>query len=379
MRTRQQAGYAFPPAQSLFWSTSHDSRAPNASCYRNPMIEFTVEPYSNRLDTDIARLFRLEGFERTPPYLNWIFNPPAGRGFVALALDRSSNGRVAGVLGFVPRHVLVSGKKVETFLAIDLVVDPDYRGRGVFMGLGKAGLSAAADRAAFVWGFPNANAAHAWFNRFGWVRLGEPPLMARPLRTAVLARRFGLRSGQLDFPLTQRPRSISDVVHIERFDADADSIWAETSTAFGCLAFRDAAWLNWRFVDAPGTQYRRVGLIENGSLTAFVVTARKNKNGVSLLYVVEALSIDRANQARLAHLIRNELAVAAAEGAEVALCWAPSAGCNYRAYRMAGFLSLPKWLRPSDTHFGVKPFADTPSASIVPGSWYVSYMDSDSI
>lgn len=344
------------------------------------MIDYTAVPYSRELDRDIARLFRQEGFERSDEYLGWIFSPPAGDALVAVARDSAANGDVVGVMSFVPTPVLASGEVLQSYIAIDLVVDPGYRGRGIFSGLAKAGVAAVADAgAAFVWGFPNSQAAHGWFNRFGWVRLGTPPLMVRPLRTGIAARKLGPMFRWFDFPLVRRPENAADVQTIERFEADADSFWADLSGRIDCAVPRDSSWLNWRTVDAPDKQYRRVGALRDGKLAALVITARQEKRGLKLLYVMEALSRTREDDPLLARLVRQELAIAAADGMDLALCWSPAAGPNRRAYRKAGFLPLPARFHPTEAHFGVRPLRSTPDLVVTEKSWYISYLDSDAL
>ncbi len=343
------------------------------------MIEIDVLPYSSELDSDIGRLFLTEGYERTPRYLSWIFRPPAGQALIAIARDAASDGQIVGVLGFVPWEVTASGESHSAYLAIDLVVDPAYRGRGIFKGLGKAALAAAASEgASFVWGFPNASAAHAWFNRFGWVRLGSPPMMVRPLRSGFLGRRIGLKSRAFDLPLMASPRNV-EAQPIDRFGADADAFWAEASREFYCGAARDSQWLNWRIVDAPETSYRRVGAYSGGKLAAFVVTRRQQKRDLDILYVMEAMRLNPTHDGDLARLLRQELALAAADGTDVAFCWCPAAAPSRSAYRKSGFIGLPPRFRPSQTHFGVKPLTSLPPNFTDEKCWYISYLDSDAL
>lgn len=343
------------------------------------MITFEVQPYSHELQADIARLFQLEGFERTSRYQDWIFHPPEGGSLVALARDQAADGKLIGVLGFVSWQVLVLRQTCKTYMAIDLVVDPSYRGRGIFMGLGRAGLDAAAAAgAAFVWGFPNANAAHGWFNRFGWERLGTPPVMVRPLRSSLLTRRLW-GSSFLDFPLIFYRKPEFEIRSIDRFGPDMDALWEAASGTLRCATVRDSNWLNWRVVDAPESSYRRVGAYSEGRLVAIAVTTRAERRGLRLLYLVEALCASPVYESFLDGLLRHELGVAAGDGVDLAVCWSPRAAPNHSSYRKVGFLSLPLWLHPSETHFGVKRLARTAEAVAAAEAWYISYLNADSV
>jgi GNAT superfamily N-acetyltransferase len=319
------------------------------------MITYDVAPYSSELDESIALLFEKEGFHRTPEFLRWMFSPPNGVGLVAVGRDSVSDNRIAGVLGMLPTPVVTARQVRKSYLIFDVMVDAAFRGRGVFSGLAKAAMSAAAESgAAFVWGFPNNQAAHGWFQRFGWTRLGSPPLMVRPLRSGLVTRRLGPAFGWMDLPLARAQKLRLDVRPIGRFGEDADRLWAHSLKGDYCAVERGSSWLNWRTVEAPGKDYRRIGAYVEGELAAFVITSREERRGLKLVYVMEALS-RTTDQQLLARLIRNELAAAAADGCALALCLSPAAGPNRKAFRAAGFWPLPSRFHPSETHVGIGP------------------------
>ena len=82
----------------------------------------------------------------------------------------------------------------------------------------------------------------------------------------------------------------------------------------------------------------------------------------------------------LVDLLRHELSVRFDDGAEVALSWCPASALNRAAYRQAGFFHLPERFRPVEFHFGVKSFDREDRNKLASTrSWYLSYLDSDTI
>jgi hypothetical protein len=72
--------------------------------------------------------------------------------------------------------------------------------------------------------------------------------------------------------------------------------------------------------------------------------------------------------------------VGAGKGADAVLSWCPATAPNRAAYRRAGFLPFPDRLRPIRIHFGIKPLSPAlPDAARQADSWYVSYLDSDTV
>jgi GNAT superfamily N-acetyltransferase len=344
-------------------------------------IRYSIAPFGPDIMDAYARLFPEYAAEKTPELLSWrIERGPHGPGRFAIARD-GAGGKIIGILGMVPTRLRVGAEVHPAHQAIDLVVDPAFRGRGVFTGLGQALQDSAAEDGRILWGFPNANAAHAWFGRFGWHRFGSAPFMVRPLRSGYLLRKALPVLGGLDFPLVRRRRRASSTKReIERFGDDVDGLWSASRAPDGIAVDRDAAWLNWRLMDKPDAPYRSVGAYDQkGVLEGFVSTCLLDKHGGRICYVMEAMAPPE-KAASLSELMRGEVARAAGEGAEVALAWCPPAAPNRAAYRRAGFLPLPDRLRPIEMHFGARALVAEAAAAVSDGSkWFVSYLDSDTV
>jgi len=342
-------------------------------------LDYSFEPLRPEMEEAYARLFVEDAAEKSAERIRWRFDRnPAGRGWFAVARD---NGRIIGFVGIYATPMIAGGRQLTSFQAVDLVVDPGYRGRGVFARLGETLLSGARDAGAqVVWGFPNDLAAHAWFGRFSWVRFGVVPLLIRPLRSGYFLRRISSALGKLDVTLIGRSQAQPRIVELHAVGAQLDRLWAQMSKHVHCGVVRDSTWLKWRLEDRPESNYRSVMAVDADDWAlAFVSTSTAQRHGARLVYVMEAMSSDGASET-LTGLLRHELRRAAELGADAALAWCPPGAPNRAAYRRAGFLSLPSRLRPFNIHFGAKPLAgDLPPELSEGQRWYVSYLDSDTV
>jgi GNAT superfamily N-acetyltransferase len=347
------------------------------------VIVYSIEPLNEDVERAFARLFPEEREEKSAARLRWRFRDAAhGQGWFSVARRDHSQGEIVGIVGVTAARMWVAGKSIDAYQAVDLVVDPGCRGQGLFREMGGRLLAHAADQGRkLVWGFPNPNAAPAWFGRFGWQRFGSAPFMIRPLRAAYLVKRVFGRSIGPDVPLARAsPTTRASMRLIDRFGPYADRLWEQFRRGEGCCVERDASWLNWRLVDRPQSAYRTIGdFDEGGQLRAFVSSSLLDKHDGRILYIMEAMS-GPSDTDRLVELLRHEIATGVAKGADVALCWCPTAAASRRAFRRAGFLPFPDRLRPVAIHFGAKLLADDlPDDVRRADRWYVSYLDSDTV
>ena len=151
-------------------------------------IELDVRAYDAEIRAAYVRLFP-DSETKDEVTLDWRFaDNPHGRAFFALA---HSEGQIAGMIGLIPAVFVVDGREVVGLQAVDTIVDPAFRGKALFVRMGKAIYEhTAVHQADFVWGFPNEQAARGWYGRLEWTHLGMVPFMMKPLRTGYVLRRI---------------------------------------------------------------------------------------------------------------------------------------------------------------------------------------------
>lgn len=327
---------------------------------KSSSIRLSVEPLSEDVRLAYDDLLP-EQAAMGADFLDWKFGAtPAGRGLFSVARVDS---RIVGLSAYLRLDAKLGTARGRSYQAIDSVVANDMQGRGVFTKLASAFSEAEGGETDVVWGFPNANAAPAWFGKLGWRRHGEAPFLIKPLRTGYLLRRFGL-------PIDVRVSRLRDSGARPASDVDdrVNEIWNRFAAPIGFSVFRDLAYLRWRLFGRAGGAYRVVQ--DDRALVASTIA---NKHGGRIGYMMEALG----ERPRLEELLRSEVGRLADEAADVALAWCYPWSPNYAAYRRLGFMPLPPRLRPIAIHVGSRAYSPLGGVSDDAANWYLSFLDSD--
>ncbi|WP_375263927.1 GNAT family N-acetyltransferase [Palleronia sp.] len=287
----------------------------------------------------------------------------------AFAVARQE-GKVVGVSGYVRSQMRFGSHHGSAYQAIDSFVSDRMRGQGIFTKLARAYDAHAQENGAdLVWGFPNDNAAPAWFKKMGWHRHGQVPFLIKPLRAGLLLRKLGL---PVDIPLSlARDQNISPV---ETFGEWADVLWERTAPNIGCGTVRDSAFLNYRIFASPHNADYRVVADTDTAQGALVVTREAQKHGGRIAYLMEALGKES-----LRELLASEIGRLRQREAEAVLAWSYPWSPNYRLLRRLGFLPLPERVRPIRIWFGTRPHSFRAGIADQQRQWYLSYLDSDTV
>jgi GNAT superfamily N-acetyltransferase len=327
-------------------------------------LHITIEGLSDEI-TDVYRRAKLMRVVGGPKALDWAFasNP------TAFAVAREQE-RIIGISAYISNRMKLGQTSGCGLQAVDSFVDSSARGKGVFTALAKA-YNEHADQtgAGLVWGFPNDNAAPAWFGKLNWIRQGQVPFLIKPLRAGFFLRKMRVPG---DFPISLgRDQNLRAITHI---GAWADGMWERFSGKVPCATIRDHQFLAHRLLQAPQAGSYRVVADEDGGSGALVATCEASKHGGQIAYLMEAMG-----GATLRGLLISELARLRDHGAELVLAWSYPWSPNYSALRSVGFMPLPERFRPIRIWFGTRAHknGDHPADDV--RNWYLSYLDSDTV
>ena len=328
----------------------------------DPVI--SIEPLSDALmDAYLA-----SGMERGKSgrfAVEWAFrNNPA-----PFAVARN-NGQIVGISGYIQSRMQFGSETGIAFQAVDSFVSESMRGKGIFTQLARAyDAHAASSGGDLIWGFPNDNAAPAWFGKLGWHSHGQVPFLIKPLRAGFFCRKLRL---PLDFPLTRaRDQNLSSIAEVGEW---GDALWDLAAPDIHVGTVRDRAFLNHRLFNGPQAEQYRVVASPDNTAPAIVATREAEKHGGRIAYVMEALG-----GLSLEPLVMSELGRLASRGVELALAWSFPWSPNYHTLRKAGFVPLPERLRPIHIWFGSRPKSGLSTLADDKGQWYLSYLDSDTV
>jgi GNAT superfamily N-acetyltransferase len=234
-----------------------------------------------------------------------------------IALDGA---RVIGEIAVQDGALWLEGDRIPAGWIVDVMVDPAYRGRGLGHRIHQAVM---AERPVLVT-LTMAPATRRMAERAGCLTLGPTRQFILPhrvsvgtvkrflhykaqtgsVRRAAVLRAFnasilgpmgvagcmrmvtGLRRW---WHAPRRPVGLR-VSEVDRFPADMDALWADVRDGFTAVFERSAAFLNWRFVDAPGLTYRRFLLEREGKLVGYLVTRRGVAQELPLGVIVDVFA-----------------------------------------------------------------------------------------
>lgn len=277
--------------------------------------------------------------------------------------------RIVGLSAYIETRCKFGTTQGSALQAVDSFVSATMRGKGVFTRLARAySEHAAANGFDLIWGFPNANAAPAWFGKLGWANHGQVPFLVRPLRAAYFLRRLRLPG---DFRIfSALDRRLKPLREAEPW---LDRLWAAFSARIGCATIRDRSFIEHRLFRGPNAASYRI-VAEPGHDGALVATREAHKHGGHIAYLMEAMGGNS-----LKDVLESELARLRDGGTELVLAWCYPWSPNYRTLRGCGFVPFPSALRPIDIWFGARSYSARGGIALDRTNWYLSYLDSDTV
>lgn len=228
-------------------------------------------------------------------YWRWKYRINSGKcnGYVYF-----SKGELVGAAGYWHRSFLLNGKEIPGVMLVDMMTHPEYRGRA----FGKiAEETKKLPQNAFFYGFPNPLSRKFYvqsLKRQNIKRFDVPvqkysSVYRLPDHTGfakkVLAGSFGAFQTfiqKLKCTAVIKGAAISKATTIT---GEFDRLWERLSPEYQFIAVRDAAYLKWRFTDAPH-KYTiwtlRTGASLSGYMVTTTITEGKAERGIILDWLV---------------------------------------------------------------------------------------------
>ena len=233
---------------------------------------------------------------------------PHGTAVSRVALNAA--GETVGAYSYVPRRFLRDGEPVVLAQASDAMVDPSARRQGIFTGLDDIVCEATGAMGVPVaWAY-SGRLSYNGFLGNGWRDIGRAVVHRYRYRSERGLRRLGrlwhvarFATGLEDALLARRDRrrfgqAEHGLLPLGRFDERVDALCEAAAPRRGLVGVRDAAWLNWRYVDTPSGRQECFALPgrEAGALDGYLVAEFVDGNAFLVDHVA------RHDEARLALL-----------------------------------------------------------------------------
>ncbi len=333
--------------------------------------------------------FAENGSEKSIELLRWFHqqNLPC-RQAIYYAIDKKT-AEIAGIYTYLPVLIKCMDKVVSALQSFDTLTDHRHRSKGLFIKL--ASQLEKEERTkdnVLVYGFPNENSVHGFVKKLHFTYFGEVPFLIKPIRVSyvinkILKKKSHVSSEEVNCTIQSAEevnlKNNCSVKRIARFDQSYEELWKRVSPGINIGINRDAAYMNWRYVNKPGENYSRYGFYENGILKGIVVFTLKNKHDGRIGYLMEVL-FDPESKTAGKKLLQFCSKVLRKNKADLILAWCYPHSFNYNCHRKAGFYKFPEKIRPQKLGVITKTLnSDHQSEISDVKNWYFSYSDSDTV
>jgi len=306
---------------------------------------------------------------------------PAGPAMVVVA-EATEAQRIIGSYTLFPFRLLLEGEPTLVVQRGDLIVDPEYRGGGVFRAMRDYAEGMAIQKGMpFLFGMPNP-AALVRHRKMGCVEVGDMRTVFLPLDVSAVLRR---RLRHLPFASTLAPiggtigalawheSSYRDTGEYEcrvvaNFDSTYDEFWGGNAPVREIMIVRDGAYLRWRLA-VLGVQGAAYGAEKDGRVVGYILLRQRNDG---LLEVRDLLT---AGDEKIASLLIHTAVGCARQRGLVGLTFqALEDNPYFPAFRRCGFRHIPSE-RVSALVLAPAAIQDPPQSWADSGRWFLTTGD----
>lgn len=284
---------------------------------------------------------------------------------------------VVGQYATMPVKLLVQGKEIDAAWGMDVMVAPERQRQG----LGEVLFRTWDRNVGASLGLGLSDSSYRLFGKLRWPDVGPVPCFVKPLTRRAL-RRPGWSVGAnkllsaITLPwirLISRTRPLQGEVRVIRhFDQQFDALWARVSPHFAFIVKRDAAYLNWKYIQAPHVRYTIAVLERDGEAAGYIVYRHVQEARGRVTIIVDWLTApdDHAGTLTLLRWVDRE---ARAANSDKIRGFAMHAGYR-KLLRQSGYFAVK-----STMEFVVKVNAVDPPPAFYQqtDTWHVTLGDSD--
>ena len=296
------------------------------------------------------------------------------------------NGRIIAYLGRMPVDLMINGEKQRGYFINDLLVDPEYRRKGLGLSLVSL-LNGAWEDATDTF------AVGIWMNEFtytsskrrGYYELNAhyfvKPVNLAPILMKIIRSKFVVRAitpfghgliGLYDHFISNRRYPDISISQIERFDQRFDTFADNISRKFPLIVLRHSKYLNWKYIDRPSANHTILTAERNGGLTGYIILYSSKSEDAKLGVIVDILA-DPDDSQTIASLCQAAINSFRKENVDVVVCFLTNKSF-IRVFKKYLFFKRPKSVPIMITNLH-KHNAQELIRDI--GNWFLTYGDSD--
>lgn len=308
----------------------------------------------------------LRSGDRVADVMRWRAASAAASGGNAPALA-FLDGTLSGIVNSVPVTLTQSGRRITAAWQGDSFVSKTLRGRGV----GKKLVQAASVGATLVLAKGTTPAMYALRKSVGAYDVGNAEYLVRGLGFAGSSPLRSVMNGLLDLWGSVRSIGSGSRIRAEEatgFSDDFDALEARLSASDEIRVAKPAAFLRWRYEQAPGRRYRVYRVDVAAELRGAFVLREPTAPGADAWLI--DLIVDPRDQEVVRSLVQGAIGAARKAGAGGMRTFATSARVRAELFRL-GFIRTKN--SPEFTCW-VRDAANAPNAE---SAWHVCHGDGD--
>ena len=284
---------------------------------------------------------------------------------------------IVGYYATIPVTLSLGGREITAAWGTDAMVAPERQRRG----LGEELFRTWDRNVDASLGLGLSDSSSSLLKKLHWPNVPAIPGLVKPLtRRAVRLPQWPMAINRfvsaVSLPVVRiaaRVRPLrADVEPIRRFDASFTELWERLADRFTLAVRRDAAYLNWKYIEPPHVRYSIAALKRDGRAEGYAVYRHAQEPRGRVTWLVDFLA-DTHDDIGFKTLLRWVDAEARLAGSDKIRCYASHAGFR-RVIRRSGYFRMRHPL----------PLAVKINAVSVPAAfyeetdaWHVTLGDSD--
>ncbi len=331
--------------------------------------------------------FLENGSDKSLQLLKW-FHQKNLPGIQSICYAVTNGKEIAAIYTYLPVKLKLMDEKVIAMQSFDTLTDYRHRGRGLFIKLAsRLEKEESEKQIELVYGFANENSVHGFINKLGFTYFGDVPFLIKPFRIGYFIKKiFFKRTPEIvesvcliDAPQKLTLKNNIIIEEFKKFDEDYDKLWEKIKIDIPIGINRDSEYMNWRYVEKPGENYKLYGLYKNRVLEAIIIFALKNKHDGKIGYLMEILHAPESEKEGL-QLLKFGNTILRRNKADLTLAWCLPHSYNYSCHKRSGFYKFPEKFRPLKLSMIVKKLNTVREKEIYNiKNWFFSYSDSDTV
>jgi hypothetical protein len=215
---------------------------------------------------------------------------------------------IVGQYATMPVRLSLGGREVQGSWGMDVMVAPERQRQG----LGEVLFRTWDRNVGASLGLGLSDSSYRLFQKLRWPDVGPVPMLVKPLTRRAFRRAnwpMGLNRlvSALTLPVVKivaRSRPLAAEVRIiQRFDDSFTALWDQLAPKFDLAVRRDAAYLNWKYVNAPHVRYCIAALRRDDRNVGYAVYRHTHEPRGRVTLLVDYL-VDPADESGFETLLR---------------------------------------------------------------------------